>query len=93
MKIILGALALAIAVPSAAQTAPATDPHAGHAQHQQQGNHSQHGDHGKMAGEHADCCKEGERKPCCDKMKDGAAMDCCKEHAGGQKTAAEGHSH
>ena len=34
MKTFIGALALIIAAPGVAQTAPATDPHAGHAQHQ-----------------------------------------------------------
>ena len=32
MKMLIGAIALALAVPATAQTAPATDPHAGHAQ-------------------------------------------------------------
>jgi len=32
MKMLIGAIALAIAIPAVAQTAPATDPHAGHAE-------------------------------------------------------------
>ena len=32
MKTLIGAIALAIAVPAVAQTAPATDPHAGHSE-------------------------------------------------------------
>ena len=32
MKTLIGAIALAIAVPAVAQSAPATDPHAGHAE-------------------------------------------------------------
>ena len=32
MKTLIGAIALIIAVPAVAQTAPATDPHAGHAE-------------------------------------------------------------
>ena len=58
MKMIIGALALALAVPAAAQTAPAADPHAGHQMSaQMQGmDHSQH-----QQGKH-DC------KDCCDKM-------------------------
>lgn len=36
MKTFFGALALAFAVPAAAQSAPAVGPHAGHSQHQQQ---------------------------------------------------------
>ena len=34
MKTLIGAIALTLAVPAFAQTAPATDPHAGHAQHE-----------------------------------------------------------
>ena len=32
MKTLIGAIALVLAVPAVAQTAPATDPHAGHAE-------------------------------------------------------------
>ena len=39
MKMLIGAIALALAVPAAAQTAPATDPHAGHAQHKDMAKH------------------------------------------------------
>lgn len=58
-KIVFGAFALAFAVPAASQTAPATDPHAGHAQHQgaaQQG--EQHQDHGKHMEEMQKHCQE-----------------------------------
>jgi hypothetical protein len=61
MKTLVGAIALVIAAPVAAQAVPSADPGAGHAQHQQQGQggHSEH----KM-----DCCKDC--KPgCCDRMK------------------------
>lgn len=62
--IIFSALALALAVPAAAQTAPAADPHAGHVQHQGM-DHSKH-----MQGKH-DC------KECCEKMKQqGGKMEC-----------------
>ena len=58
--IIFGAFALALAVPAAAQTAPATDPHAGHAQHQaaaaQKG--QQHQDHAKNMEEMHKHCQE-----------------------------------
>ena len=67
MKIIIGAIALALAVPAAAQTAPAADPHAGHQMPapMQGMDHSQH-----QQGKH-DC------KDCCDKMKQsGGKMDC-----------------
>jgi hypothetical protein len=85
MKMIFGALALAIAVPAAAQTAPATDPHAGHAQ-QKAMDHSMH-----QPGKH-DCAE------CCDKMKQsGGKMDCM-DNKGEAKPAApqsehEGHAH
>ena len=63
MKIIIGAIALAFAVPAAAQTAPAADPHAGHKMPGM--DHSRH-----QQGKH-DC------KDCCDKMKQsGGKMDC-----------------
>ena len=62
MKIIIGAFALTLAVPAAAQTAPAADPHAGHKMPGT--DHSQH-----QQGKH-DC------KDCCDKMKSGGKMDC-----------------
>ena len=70
MKTIFGAIALTFAVPAFAQAAPATDPHAGHAQHQGM-DHSQH------SGAKHDC------KECCEQMKgkDGK-MDCMKEEAG-----------
>ena len=63
MKMIIGALALALAVPAVAQTAPARVPDA-HAQHQGM-DHSQ-----DQKGKH-DC------KACCDKMKQsGGKMEC-----------------
>ena len=70
MKMLIGAFALILAAPVAAQTAPAADPHAGHAQHQPQPSNA--------PGEHKMACK------CCDKMKqqDGK-MECCDEHAEG----------
>ena len=64
MKTLFSALALTLAVPAIAQTAPAADPHAGHAQ-QQAMDHSKH-----KPGEH-DC------KECCEKMKQqGGKMEC-----------------
>lgn len=69
MKTLIGALALILAAPVAAQTAPASDPHAGHAQHQQAP--------GSPAEHKKDC-------DCCDEMKQqGDKMDCCDEHAEG----------
>jgi hypothetical protein len=75
MKMILGAIALIIAVPAAAQTAPAADPHAQH----QGMDHSQHGQ-----GKH-DC------KECCEKMKgkDGK-MECMEKKAQAKSTSDAG---
>jgi hypothetical protein len=88
MKTIFGAIALIIAAPVAAQTTPASDPHAGHAQHQGV-DHSQHGQ-----GKH-DC------KACCEKMKgkDGK-MECMDKKADAKPASSadadgghEGHAH
>ena len=70
--IITGAMALLLAAPAFAQaTAPAADPHAGHAQHQGM-DHSKM-DHSKQAEHKAghDCAK------CCEEAKaSGKPMDC-----------------
>ena len=72
MKILFGALALALAAPAAAQTAPA-DPHAGHAQHQH-GTAGQHGtmpaghDHAKMMEDCKKAAAEGKCKEHCEAM-------------------------
>ena len=87
MKTFIGAIALIIAAPVAAQTAPAADPHAQHAQHQGM-DHSQH-----EKGNH-DC------KECCEKMKgtDGK-MECMDKKAEAKPAPAasehahEGHAH
>ena len=66
MKTIIGAVALILAAPAAAQTAPAADPHAAHKQHAPE--------QGKK--HEMDCCK----MPCCQKMKQGAQGEkkgCC----------------
>lgn len=106
MKVVFASLALVLAAPAVAQTAPTADPHAGHAQHQQggQAQHQQggHADHGAMHGDHAkmDCCKDGKHKECCDKMKQqGSAMACCKDKPAAapaksaEPSAHEGHEH
>ena len=73
MKTVFGALALILAVPAAAQTAPANDPHAGHAQHQQhqgggkQGARAQH-DHAKMMDHCKKAMAEGTCKEHCQAM-------------------------
>ena len=84
MKTFIGAIALIIAAPVAAQTAPAADPHAQH----KGMDHSQH-----EKGKH-DC------KECCEKMKgkDGK-MECMDKKAEGKPAAVasehvhEGHAH
>lgn len=82
MKMFIGALALALAVPAAAQTAPAADPHAAH----KSMDHSQH-----QKGKH-DC------KDCCDKMKQSGGKMECMDKKGEAKPAApasgnhEGHA-
>ena len=60
MKTLIGALALILAAPVAAQAAPAGDPHAGHTQHQQQPS-SAPSEH-KMD---CKCCDEAKMKECC----------------------------
>jgi hypothetical protein len=85
MKTFIGAIALIIAAPVVAQTAPATDLHAGHAQHQRT-DHSQH-----SQGKH-DC------KDCCEKMKGKDGKMECKDKEAAATTAQsepahEGHAH
>ena len=96
MKTIIGALALILAAPVAAQAAPAADPHAQH----------QGMDHGKMGhgqegkghdGHDKGCCKDG-KMACCETMKQqGKEMDCCKKadaRKGDAKAADHGgHEH
>jgi len=83
MKMIFGAFALAFAVPAAAQTAPAADPHAQH----QGMDHSQH-----QQGKHD--CKEH-----CDKMKQsGGTMECMDKKGEAQTSTSsqqghDGHAH
>jgi len=88
MKMIVGALALALAVPAAAQTAPAAAPDP-HAQHKGM----DHGKHGQ--GTH-------DRKDCCDKMKQsGGKMECMDQKseakpapsASGGHDVHQGHAH
>jgi hypothetical protein len=88
MKMIFGALTLALAVPAVAQTTPVTAPDA-HAQHQGM-DHSKHGQ-----AKH-DC------KDCCEKMKQsGGKMECMDKKGEAKPTAPssvdhqahEGHAH
>lgn len=89
LKTVLGALALVIAAPVAAQPAPAGDPHAGHAEHGQQGNEQQqqqgHQEHGRHM---MDCCKD-----CCDEARqEGKAMACCDKHGEAAPEGSADHS-
>lgn len=94
MKTIIGAIALIIAAPVAAQGNAGPNPHAEHEQHQdqQQGESTadHHGHHGH--GEHEmDCCKD-----CCDTDgQQGTQMDCCAAHRddGGTEQDHSAHGH
>ena len=72
MKTIFGAIALTLAVPAFAQTAPAVDPHAAH----KGMDHSKHSE-----GKH-DC------KACCEKMKQSGGKMKCMDKKGEAKPAA-----
>lgn len=78
MKIILGAIALAFAVPAAAQTAPAQ---MDHSQHQQNGSQTPSGHgyhHMPKAGSHeGHSMKDG----CCADKDGNGKMDCCEKMA------------
>lgn len=92
MKYFLSAIALVIATPAAAQTAPAQD-HQGHAQHQQHGQHqghAQHQQHQQQGGQpgHApqgDCCADRNgngRMDCCERTAEaGDRRGCCAQPA------------
>ena len=83
MKTLFSALALVVAAPVAAQSAPAADPHAAH---KQSGEHKEHGGKQDM-----DCCK----MPCCAKMKaqaKGEKKGCCAE-AGKKPSGPEADRH
>lgn len=78
MRLVLGALALAFAVPAAAQTAPAK---MDHSQHHQGGHQSPggHGDHHmpKGASHEGHSMKDG----CCADKDGNGKMDCCEKMA------------
>ncbi len=85
MKTLIGAIALVITAPVAAQAAPAANPGSAHAQHQPQdeGGHSEH----KM-----DCCKDC-KAGCCDRMKrqHGAKASPAKADAAESHQGHDGH--
>jgi hypothetical protein len=83
MKTFVTAVALVIAAPALARTAPAAQPE-NHAQHQQQGqNPAPHGQHQPgQSGRACDCC-------CADRNNDGR-MD-CSEHMQSHRDGKAGH--
>jgi hypothetical protein len=84
MKIILSAIALAFAVPAAAQTAPAVD----HSQHSP----AQHAQHGSGHDQHKGHEAQGKgMKHDCPMMKDGKKMACC-EHGQAKGDAPKAHA-
>ncbi len=95
MKLILSAIAFAIATPAVAQSAPA-DPHAGHtavaSQAAQTGQAAPGAAEGGMGhSQHEGCCDkhaDGKAMPCCEKpMGNSKKMACCDKGAVGQSSA------
>ena len=86
MKIIVTAIALAFALPAAAQ--PATTQHQGHGQHQQGHDQHQQGQH--QPGQHQPGQHEQHRDGCCADRDGNGRMDCC-EQAEGQRQGCEHH--
>ncbi len=93
MKIIVTALALAFAIPAAAQ--PASAQHQGHDQHQQ-GQHGQHGQgqHGQhqqgQHGQHQQGQHDEHRGGCCQDGDGNGRMDCCEAGQGCGQGRQEG---
>jgi len=88
MKMILAAVALAIASPAMAQTSAPADPHANHAPAEQQG----HAGHAGGGTEHEGHAMDGDC--CCGKMEaDAKTMACCDDpaEAAGQADPHAGH--
>lgn len=105
MKILVTAMALVLAVPAAAQTAPAghqdhsqhqAGQHAEHAQHgqHQSGQHAQHGQH--QAGQHAasGCCADADgdgRMDCCENMAEGRGCEHMRAQPQAQPSGHQNH--
>ena len=81
MKIIIAAIALAIAFPAAAQTAPATPEH--HGQHQP-GQHGQQGHDQHQPGH-----PQGHEDGCCADRNNNGRMDCCENMAQGAERTTD----
>ena len=84
MKLLVAAIAVAFALPAAAQTAPAQMDHSAHAQHQASKGpaspgHTEHGDHQKTQGgsHEGHAMKDG----CCADKDGNGKMDCCEKMA------------
>ena len=84
MKILVTAAALVLAVPAAAQTAPASQPQ-GHQQHQM-GQHGQHQPGQHQPGQHEG---HGMRDGCCVDRNNNGRMDCCENMAQGSREHGE----
>ena len=89
MKIIIGAIALSIAMPAAAQTAPAHSAHQDHSQHQSRGaaaatpqdphsGHQMPADTSKK-GEHDQHKGHAMKDGCCADKDGNGKMDCCEK--------------
>jgi len=78
MKIIVAAMALALAFPAAAQTAPAEQPQ--HQGHQQMQGHAEHAQH--QGAQHRDHHQGTQhRDGCCEDRDGDGVMDCCEHMA------------
>ena len=103
MKILVTAMALVLASPAVAQTAPAAQPHQDHQQMQMPMNHAdqaqhqgmQHGTAQQGHAQNDGCCEDRNgdgRMDCCEHMAQATEQrDCCAEH--GSQPAAQHDSH
>ena len=103
MKIFVTAMALVLAYPAAAQTAPAQPEHQGHPQMQGHAEHGQHqaGQGAHQGGQHQGhamrdgCCEDRNgdgRMDCCEHMAQATEQhDCCAEHAEQPSAQHQGH--
>ena len=85
MKILMTAIALVIASPAVAQTAPAQAPE--HGQHRQHGQ-GQHQGHAPQPGQ-TPHQGHGEQGGCCADRNGNGRMDCCERMAAGSSCCAE----
>ena len=85
---LFASIALLIASPAAAQTAPAINPHQGHdtSQTQNHAGHAQHGQHGQAQGSGQQGQHRGHnmRDGCCADRNNNGRMDCCENMPAGQ---------